>query len=547
MIGLTHPAIHTYAQEAISGSMSRREFLARATSLGASAATAYSLIGLSSPAAAQATRQMGGTLRIQQEVRALKDPRSYDWPQMSNVTRGWLEYLVEYQRDGTIAPMLLDAWTISNDASLYTLRLRPGVTWSNGDPFTAADVTFNITRWCDSTVDGNAMASRFSALIDRDTGQARADAIQVIDDLTVQLALSAPDISLIASFSDYPAAIVHPSFDGDPLNAIGTGPFRPTDYQVGIQAVIERNTDHSWWGTEVFGPATLDQITFLDFGTDQSAIFAAADSDEVDMVYESIGDFVDLLDTLDWTRTEAETTGTIVIRPNQQAQIGNQTPYADVRVRRALSMAVDNATLLELGYAGRGTVAANHHVSPIHPEYADIGAPIYDPEGARALMDEADMLGFEHELISLDDDWRRPTCDAMAAQLRDAGFAVKRTVLPGATFWNDWAKYPFSATDWGHRPLGVQVLGLAYRAGAAWNESGFANAEFDALLDEALGLADADQRRDVMGRIQTILQQEGVVTQPYWRSVYRHAKPNVLGAEMHPVFEIHTYKLGLAA
>ena len=56
------------------------------------------------------------------------------------------------------------------------------------------------------------------------------------------------------------------------------------------------------------------------------------------------------------------------------------------------------------------------------------------------------------------------TCDAVAAQLRDAGINVKRTVLPGSTFWNDWVKYPFSATQWNMRPLGVQVLALAYRS-----------------------------------------------------------------------------------
>ena len=104
---------------------------------------------------------------------------------------------------------------------------------------------------------------------------------------------------------------------------------------------------------------------------------------------------------------------------------------------------------------------------------------------------------FEHELISIDDTWRKNTSDAAAAPLRDAGIPVRRTVLPGSTFWNDWAKYPLSTTDWAQRPLGVQVLALAYRSGEAWNESGFANAEFDGLLSDALAIADADQRREV--------------------------------------------------
>jgi peptide/nickel transport system substrate-binding protein len=172
--------------------------------------------------------------------------------------------------------------------------------------------------------------------------------------------------------------------------------------------------------------------------------------------------------------------------------------------------------------------------------------PVFDPEQAAALMEEAGMADFEHELISIDDNWRRNTCDAVAAQLRDAGIPVRRTVIPGNTFWNDWTNYPFSATDWAQRPLGVQVLALAYRSGEAWNETGFANDEFDATLQEALSIADADTRRELSARLQRIMQEEGVVIQPYWRSTYRHYRPGIVGAEQHPTFEIHVYKLGFA-
>ena len=105
------------------------------------------------------------------------------------------------------------------------------------------------------------------------------------------------------------------------------------------------------------------------------------------------------------------------------------------------------------------------------------------------------------EIVSIDDDWRKNTTDAVAAQLRDAGFNIKRTIIPGSTFWNDWTKYPFSSTNWNHRPLDTQILGLAYRSGEAWNESGFANAEFDALLAQANAIADAEARREVMAKL----------------------------------------------
>jgi peptide/nickel transport system substrate-binding protein len=135
----------------------------------------------------------------------------------------------------------------------------------------------------------------------------------------------------------------------------------------------------------------------------------------------------------------------------------------------------------------------------------------------------------------------------MVEQWREAGIRVKINIMPSAQYWDVWTKVPFGFTTWAHRPLGVMTLGLAYRTGVPWNESNYSNAEFDKLLSESEGILDVDKRRAVVAKLEAILQDDGPIVQPVWRSLFTFMDKRVKGFRMHPTGYIFGNEIGIEA
>ena len=263
-----------------------------------------------------------------------------------------------------------------------------------------------------------------------------------------------------------------------------------------------------------------------------SARLNALISGQVDGVYELDVNQIDIIGKFpNLVLSEAITAQTGVAR----MQV-DQKPFDDVRVRRAIQAATDRAKILEVAYRGRGAVAQDHHVSPIHPEHFALPAIKQDYALAKKLLAEAghgDGLTVKIDLGQADA-WHTAAMQAFKQQLEPAGITLNLNIMPGASYWDVWDKTPFGFTQWTHRPLGVMVLNLGYRSGVPWNESAYSNPEFEKALDAAGAILEVDARRKAMEKVQAILQDDAVIAQPLWRSVFSVATDKVHGYSTHP-------------
>jgi peptide/nickel transport system substrate-binding protein len=547
------------------GEMSRREFIRCATLLGVAAGTAYAMAGLAAPImtgstlpfpAAAAGAKRGGRLRIGEMVARMEDPATYNWNEMANQTRPILEYLTMVGPDNVVRPMLLESWQPSADLKTWTLHVRNGVMWHNGEELNAEHVAWNIRRWSDPALgSSNFGLSTFAALTEP-TGEKDAkgramrrplkNGVQVLDSRTLRLNLAQPVLSVPEDCGEFCTLVVHPSFKA-PLshNPIGTGPYTLAELRVGDRCILKRITkttdgrDFHYWGGEVY----LDEIHFYHY--EQENQTAALASGSVDAIYEVSVEQIELAQSIPGAQLlSVETAQTLCCRMQVDVK-----PFNDIRVRRAIVKAADNAAIKRLVFGEHGLVANNFHVAPVHPEFFPLPPMVRDVAGARQLLKEAGYeKGLDLTIVVGNNDgpWQQAACEALRDQVKEAGINLSVSVVPATKFWEIWTKVPFGATSWAHRPLGTMALAQAYRTGASWNESHYSDPQFDQALSDAEATVEVPARKVKMQKVEKILQDAAVVVQPFWRPVFILASSKVHGYQAHPARQMQLNKVWMS-
>ncbi|HXA94326.1 MAG TPA: ABC transporter substrate-binding protein [Candidatus Dormibacteraeota bacterium] len=555
-----HALVPTLKRQLVERQIDRREFVRYATLLGMAAPAAYAFVArvtgrrLVAPAEAQTTLPKGGTLRLSMRCQDLKSPHTYSWIESANSARQVLDYLTVTGADNITRPSLIEKWEPSPDLKTWTLRVRRSVKWHNGRQFTADDVIWNLKRVLDPKTGSSVLGLMKGFLLeDYETGEKDdkgapkkfsrlwdAGAIQKVDDFTVRLNGKTAQLAVPEQLFHYPLLILDPAENGEfKVGSNGTGAFTLVENEVGRRQVLKAHKPGYWGG----GPY-LDQLEFIDLGDDPAASVAALASKQVDGLYGADIVQLEALQKIPHVQMYQVTTAYTATARMQPVK-----PFDDRRVRQAMRHAIDSNAVLQIAHRGLGQPGEHHHVSPVHPEYAKLAPPQRDVARARKLLAEAGYPGgIDVEIVCRPQPaWELLAVQTMVEQWKEAGIRVKINVMPSTQYWEVWTKVPFGFTTWAHRPLGIMSLALAYRSGGPWNESKYSNPEFDRLLTQAEGTLDIAARREIMARLETILQEDGPIVQPVWRAIFTFHDKRVQGFKPHPALYIFGHQLAIQA
>jgi peptide/nickel transport system substrate-binding protein len=472
--------------------------------------------------AAEAGPKYGGTLKaaFQNEWAGL-DPHTVSSYSSYQILNNVLEGLTYYDDELNLVPWLAESWEQSEDGLTWTFKLRHGVKFHNGREMTAEDVKWSFER-----------------LIAPETGSGNAarvgppeTKIEVIDDYTVAITHPEP-------FGIFPQSIGFDKStgimakesvgeDGRVEVPIGTGPFKITQVEGTTRLVLEKNADY--WQE---GLPYLDKIEIVPI-PDDTVRETALRGGEVDWVLAIAPQNYDSLN---------EDPNVVVATAPQLSYdyMGvnlTRQPFDDVRVRQAMSFALDRQQICEAGFFGLcdPLQAPVGKGSPWYFGYQPYGQ---DVEKAKELLAEAGYPdGFEMELLPTTQ-YGETVRAAQVLQQQLAQIGIQATI--NAPEWSEWLelegnfKYDAYICNWNGLIDADQYYYLQHHTGLVFNFTGYSNPEFDKLVEEGRAISDFDKRYEIYQQADKILVDDAPYIYMYNKKEIRAYAPYVKGFVVRP-------------
>ena len=476
--------------------ISRRSLLKGAAAIGgvaalgplAAACGSDSTSSSASPSAAAGTPNKGGDLMVGivgGSAKDTADPHKGSYEPDIAIQYIMYEGLTNWTFDMQLEDLLAESIEPNADGSVWQVKLRDGVLWHDGKPVTADDVVFSMERIVDPK-DPKVAAAALTGV--------GPGSVKKIDDLTVEFNLTTANVLLDENLAERSAKIVPVGFD--PMNPIGSGPFKMVDMKPGEQFKWDAFADH--WG----GPPYVDTLTMIEFADDTARINAlnSGQIQALSQLPKSQAQVIEATDGLALLNAETGAWRPFTMRIDVK-------PYSDVRVRQAFRLIVDRQQMIDQAYSGLGAVG-----NDMYGRY-DAGTPalpqrVQDIEQAKSLLKQA---GYDNSLTvqlvtsegALGGD-EVAAAQVFAEQAKAAGVTVTiKKTDSGVFYGEDYLTWPFAQDFWATRTYLAQTSQGTLPT-APYNETHWENAEWLALVKEAFKTVDDAARNELITQAQQI-------------------------------------------